>query len=401
MKRFGLYMLLVLLWSCSPRVSKVPNIPAKPPVDRRDSPEIKAEPAFTTAHIAVLIPFKLNTVNLNTASRAQLAETDMAIDFYQGLQMGIDSAAASGLNFKVHVYDSRDNNTQLSVITKKEHFKNSQLIIGPVFPEGVKYMTSYAIANDVPVISPLAASKPGDFNNPKLISIVNHIDQHGEKIAAYIGTKYNAERGIVVLINPAKKDDDDFAVSVKAFLQKKYPALIVQEYSSAAVFETKMIKGKRYAVVVCSSDVAFVTPTIDKLARLSKIRANDYDIQLFGHPAWLKQNYNTEQLQTLHTVISTSYLVNYKEANVIAFVKKYRTAFNFEPSEYSFKGFDIGFYFGRLLARHGKNYLDFITKEKYKGLHNTFSFTYDPLFGYYNKDLSLVQYKNMTLTPVN
>ena len=58
-------------------------------------------------------------------------------------------------------------------------------------------------------------------------------------------------------------------------------------------------------------------------------------------------------------------------------------------------------YFAKLLVKHGANYLDFITKEKYKGLHNSFEFAFNPEFGYYNIDLMLVQYKNSTLNRIN
>ena len=391
-------LLCSVLLACSPKVIKVPVPPVKViPKENNKNVVVKPVVKFTEAAIAVLIPFKLNELNLKTATKAQVERADMAIDFYQGIKMGIDSAASFGLNFKVNVYDTRDDNSQLLTLTKNEVLKNSNLIIGPVFPEGVKYLSNFAISNDLPLVSPLSASRPSEFNNPKLISIVNHIDQHGEKIAAYIGARYD----IVVLINPKKTEDEEFAAPIKAFLKQNYPSLFVQEFTSAYAFETRMIKGKKYAVVVCSSDMSFVAPTIDKLSKISKLRVNDYEFNLFGHPNWAKQNYNTEQLQNLNTIISTSYLVNYKETSVINFVKKYRSKFNFEPSEYSFKGFDIGFYFGKLIAKHGANYLDFLTNDKYKGLHNSFNFLYQPLYGYYNKELMLLQYKNLTLNLIN
>lgn len=395
-------LLCSILASCSPRGRKVPVPVVKViPKENNTKAEVKPVQKFTEATISLLIPFNLNQLNLQTATKSQVERADMAIDFYQGVKMGIDSAASFGLNFKVNVYDTRDDNSQLLSLAKKETIKNSDLIIGPVFPEGLKYFTNFSISNDLPMVSPLAASKPSEFNNPKLISIVNHINQHGEKIAAYIGAKFQASTGIVVLINPKKTDDEEFALPIKEFLKQKYPNLAVQEFASAYAFETHMVKGKKYAIIVCSSDVAFVTPTIDKLAKLSKLRAGDYELSLFGHPNWIKQNYNIEQLQTLKTIVSTSYSVNYKEENAISFIKKYRSNFNFEPSEYSFKGFDIGFYFGKLIARHGKAYLDFITKDKYKGISNSFSFAFDPIYGYYNKDLTLLQYKNLTLSIVN
>jgi ABC-type branched-subunit amino acid transport system substrate-binding protein len=385
---------------CSPKVVKVASAPKSEKPVKVTAIETPVK-RFTEAQVSLIIPFKLNQLNLGTVTKAQVDKTEMAIDFYQGVLLGIDSAAAHGLNFKVNVLDGRDETTQLSSLLRREDLKKSNLIIGPVFPEGLKYMTNFAITNDLPVVSPLAASKPSDFNNPKLISIVNNIDQHGEKIADYIADHFLSNASIVVLINPKKTADEQFATPIKNRFRQKYPSFIVQEYVSAAAFETRMIKGKQYAVIICSSEVAFVKPTLSKLYKLSILPTGGYDIDLFGHPNWSKQNYNVNQLQALHTVISSSYHINYSTAAVVNFVRKYRAKYNFEPSEYSFKGFDIGFYFGRLLARYGANYLDHLTKETYKGLHNSFEFAYHPKSGYFNTELMLLQYKNLNLNVIN
>jgi ABC-type branched-subunit amino acid transport system substrate-binding protein len=68
----------------------------------------------------------------------------------------------------------------------------------------VKYISNFSIANKLTIVSPLAASKPSDFNNPNLVSVVNNIDQHGAKIADYIASHYTSSKTIVVLINPKK-----------------------------------------------------------------------------------------------------------------------------------------------------------------------------------------------------
>jgi len=404
MKRKGSLGLKVLVGAslvilgCSPKVITVPSksVETKTPVVIE-----KPVKKFTEASISLLIPFKLNDFNLKTATKAQVEKADMAIDFYQGIKIGIDSAAATGFNFKLNVFDTRDETSQLANLQKKESLKNSNLIIGPVFPEGISYMTNYALANDLTIVSPLAASKPSDFNNPKLIAIVNNIDQHAVKIGNYIGQHFPAGKAIVVLINPKKSADEQFAAPLRSYLKQKYPTLVVQEFTTTYAFETKMSKGKQYAVVICSSDMKFVTPSIEKLFKLKNLKTGGYPIDLFGHPNWSKQSYNVDQLQDLNTIISTSYRIDYKSAAVINFIKKYRAQFNFEPSEYSFKGFDIGYYFGKLLAKHGLNYLDYLTKEPYKGLHNSFNFEFDAKYGYFNKDLMLLQYRNLNLNVIN
>jgi hypothetical protein len=400
-KRIGINLLVLIclaVYACSPKVKPVVNKPVVP----KNEPQNVAKPVkkFTEASISLMLPFKLNQLNLKTATKAQVENADMAIDFYQGVKMGVDSASNLGLNFKLNVFDSRDDNTHLATVLKKDALKQSNLIIGPVFPDGVNYVTNFALANDMPIVSPLAASKPSDFNNPKLISIVNNIDQHGARIADYIANKYQSEQTIVVLINPKKTADEQFAAPIKQRFKEKHPSYIIQEFTTTYAFETRMIKGKKYAVIICSSDVGFVNPSIEKIFKLRNLKTGGYDLNLFGHPNWAKQNYNVAQLQNLNTIISTSYVIDYKSTSVINFVKKYRAKFKFEPSEYSFKGFDIGFYFGKLLVKHGENYLDFLTKEKYKGLHNSFEFAFDPRYGYYNTDLMLLQYRNSTLNKI-
>lgn len=405
MKKFTTFQIVQLLitmmvaLSCSPKIIKTPTkTETKPAASNKEETTTKR---FTEANVSLLIPFKLRQLELKNATKAQLEDVDMAIDFYQGVLLGFDSAAATGLNFKVNVFDSRDETSRLGELLKTETLKNSNIIIGPVFPDGLKYMTDYSIAHDLPLVSPLAASKPSDFNNPKLISIVNNIDQHATKIADYIAKHYQSNNSIVVLINPRKTADEQFAAPIRNRFKEKYSDFVVQEFTSTYAFETRMIKGKRYAVVICSSETPFVTPSIDKLFKLKRLPSGGYAINLFGHPNWVKQTYNVNQLQELNAILSTSYRVDYKQAAVINFVKKYRAKYNFEPSEYSFKGFDIGYYFAKLLAKHGPKYLDYLTKEKYKGLHNSFEFVYNSKFGYINTNLSLIQYKNLSLTLVD
>ena len=392
----ALFLLVVV--GCSPKVNNTAKKPTTAPKAPKEEKPIKR---FTQAEIALLIPFKLNDINLKSATKAQLDRANMAIDFYQGVKLGVDSATALGLNFKLNVFDTRDDNSQLANLVKRGSLKGNNLVIGPVFPEGVKYLSTYSMTNDLALVSPLAASKPSEFNNPKLISVVNNIDQHAGKIADYIADHYQANTSIVVLINPKKTADEQFAAPLRERFKAKYPNYIVQEFTSAYAFETRMIKGKKYAVVICSSELAFVAPSVDKLAKLKNLKTGGYDLNLFGHPNWAKQNYNIEQLQSLNTIVSSSYHIDYKSTAAINFIKKYRAEFNFEPSEYSFKGFDIGFYFAKLLAKHGEDYLDYLTKEKYRGLHNNFEFEYDPQYGYVNKDLMLLQFKNLNLIVVD
>lgn len=385
------------LAACSPK-TRTNKSTKKETGNKEDKKDAASEKKFTEANISLLIPLNLNSARIKAGNKAELEKSAMAIDFYQGFKMGIDSAAAAGMNFKVKVLDTRDNNVQITSLLKSGQLAGTNLIIGPVFPDGVKFITNYSIANNIPVVSPLAATHPDEFNNPNLISIVNNIDLHADKVGDYIRREYDPGKTIVVLINPKKAGDEVLGGPLRDYFQKgRGSRYIFQEYASVFAMETKMVPGKQYAVVISSADRAFVVGSIDKLAKMKTAGSN---IELFGHPNWSKQNYNIEKLQLLRTKITTSYFVDYKSRDVINFIRKYRQLNKFEPAEYSFKGFDIGFFFGKLFAEHGAGYLKHLTQEHYDGLENSFRFIKDDKLGYINTSLFLLEYKNFALNPI-
>ncbi len=396
------FVLVLLVWSCSPKINK----PLKP-IDndnleqgqKSNTPPTK--PAFEKARIALLLPFKLHQNNFKTATKAQLDRLDIALDYYQGFLMGLDSSRNLGLNIDLYVHDTQDQAAKIKAIQEQAEVKNAQVIVGPIFPEEIKLFTSFSAQHKVPIISPLAASNPKEYKNPHLISMVNHLGIHAQNIAKYITRHYNAESEVVVLINPGKEDDKAYAQAFKDYLQTKMPQMLIQEYSSIQAFETRMVKGKDYAVFMASEDRSFVSANLDKLQRIAKLKAEDFSIQVFGHPNWVRQNYPIQTLQSLKTVITSAYHVDYKDSEVKEFIKNYRSQFNFEPSEYSFKGYDLGVLLGELMLRYGEDFIYYLANYPFQGIQQHYNFRFEPALGYYNEDLILLQYKHLSLEMVH
>ena len=385
----------LLFAACSPKI--VQTVKKQPDKSEKDNPSTEKPVAkFTDATISLLVPFRLANLNLKTATKAEVEKSAMAIDFYQGFKLGIDSASANGLNFKVKVFDAGDNTAKLEALIQGGSLDNSNLIVGPVYPEGLKHIRNFSLSKNINLVNPLAATNPKELNNPNMITIVNNIELHAEKIANYIVKQNDPLKTVVVLINPGG-NDELLATPVRKFFEDSKQSFFFQEFASVYTMETKMIKNKKYVIVLASSEKKFVTATIDKLI---KMKNGGLNIDLFGHPDWTKQGYNTDKLQSLNTIISSSYKIDFTRREVSSFIKKYRAAYHFEPGEYAYKGFDIGLYFANLMAVHGKNYIQFLTKEKYRGLHNSLSFIYDPKMGYLNTSLMLLKYRNFALNIV-
>ena len=395
--KYSLILLVSILFAyCSPRVVKTVEKQSEPSKKTEETVQ-KPVAKFSEATISLLVPFKINGLNLKTATKAEVEKSAMAIDFYQGFKLGLDSAAASGLNFKLKVFDTGDNTAKLETVIQNGSLDNSNLIVGPVYPDGLKHIRNFILSKNITLVNPLAATNPKELNNPNMITIVNNIDLHAEKIGEYIVKHNDPVKTVIVLINPKGNDDELMAVPIRKFFDNPKYSFFFQEFASVFTMDTRMIKNKKYVIILSSSEKKFVTATIDKLI---KMKNAGLSVDLYGHPDWTKQSYSADKLQALNTIVSSSYKVDYARKDVSAFIRKYRLNYRFEPGEYSYKGFDIGFYFANLMATHGKNYMQFLTKDKYRGLHNSFSFTYDPKMGYLNTSLMLLKYQNFALNVV-
>jgi len=394
-----LLSLLIFLSACSKKITAPKPVEITSPLEREKQKEIVPLKKQTNHSIALLLPFELNSINLKTAGRKDVAKADLAIDFYQGFKLALDSLIINGHQFNLQVFDTQSQETRVVNLAMANSVRSNDLIIGPVFPDAIKTFADFSELGQTLQISPLAASMPAEFNNPGLVTVNNTINQHGQKIAEFIHLNYTPELVNVLLINTQKTEDAKFSSFFKSSLTKMSGGKFrIIERPNAIAIESYLHPSKINLVIISSADRLFLLPVIDKLYKLVNQR---YKIELFGHPSWIKASYlSQEKMQALKSRISTSYFVNYKAQNVKNFIARYRDEYNIEPSEYSFKGFDIGYYFGGLLEKYGKDYADHLEDNNYQGLHTVFKFSKDPKFGYINNELILLRYTNFELQPV-
>ncbi len=387
---------LVLLSACSRKV--VPVKPGDQPSPKKEEPsKVRVPVKKSLDHsLVLLLPFELNKINPETASRQEISKADLAIDFYQGFKLALDSLSQRGHNYKLQVFDTQDQETRVVNLARANSVRNNDIIIGPVFPDAISTFAEFSETNKALQVSPLAASAPSQFKNPRLVTVNNSIDQHGWKIADFIFKNYKADQVNIVLINTQKNDDAKFAEPVKMYLKDLSAGRFsITERPNSIGLESYLNHQKKNLVIIASSERAYLLPTIDRLYKLSR---DNYKIEVFGHPNWIKAKFlDPEKMQGLNTRLSSSYFVNYKLNRVKHFIARYRDEYGFEPSEFSFKGFDIGYFFGSLLEQYGKDYPDHLGDRVYEGLHNNFRFRKDPVLGYLNTELMIIKYQGFEL----
>ncbi|MDR6945016.1 ABC transporter substrate-binding protein [Mucilaginibacter pocheonensis] len=389
----------LILGACSPKVRPVSTSEKK----QTENPENKAveNPPVKPAGVAVIsmiLPMGLDHIKPQpTYSSAGLTKANMSVEYYQGFKLALDSLAAGGASFKLQLYDSKDDASSAHSLAYNPQIRTSNLIVGPVFPDGIKIFTA-TMGNRVPILSPLSPASPATIKNNNLITVIPPLEYHARAAAQYIYDKINPQK--IFILRSGFSQENDYVVNFKKTtdsLSKKKVKLISVVINRGQLngLVSQLSKTERNVFVIPATDPVFLGVTLRSLDTLNR----HFPVVLFGHPNWEKFSFlKADILQRLKTHITSSDKINYKQEATVTFLRNYRKAYHVEPTEYAIKGFDEGLYFGKQLFE--ENGIGGLDKTDFKGIHNSFHFVKKPGLGWVNAHVNILMYSNFELKQV-
>lgn len=389
--------------SCSPKVRPVAAPPVKKEAEKKvenKKPEVtvvKRTPPKVSS-IALILPFGLDHLAPGASySTVSLKEADIALGYYHGFKLALDSLTALGYNYKLMVFDSKDEQAQAHSLANNPAIRNSDLIVGPVFPEGIKSFTANYTGGRQPVVSPLSPASPATFRHPGLITVIPPLEYHAWSAARYISSKIKPQK--IFILRSGFSEENEYIAPFKHAIDSlargriKVITLAVIHGQLNSLIPQLSEEGKNVFIVPATNQ-HFLTITLRALDTLNQT----YPVTVFGHPNWINFTFlKTDLLQRLDTHITSADKVNYRAAGTVAFIHSYRKAYHTEPTDFSIKGFDEGMYLGKLLATDS---LKEIGQADFRGLHNGFHFQKKPGFGWVNTHINILKYTNFELKQV-
>ncbi len=402
--RWYLVLFIALITAaCSPKLR-----PAPPVKSQTEKPVVKTQPVTenkpeklsgpTVSTISLLLPFGLDHLAPGSAyTTISLREADIAIGYYQGFKLALDSLTALGYNYKLLVFDTRSDNVQAHGLANNPAIRNSDIIIGPVFPDDLKsFISSYSNARQ-PIVSPLSPSSPAAYKNPELVTMMPPLEYHAWNAAKYINDKIKSAK--VFILRSGFSEENDYIIPFKRAidsLSKKQIKIITLTviHGQLNSLIPQLSSTDKNVFIVPATDQHFLTITLAALDTLN----NSYPVTVFGHPDWINFSFlKADLLQRLDTHITSAEHINYKAANTVEFMRQYRATYHAEPTSFAIKGFDEGMYLGQLLAT---GTLKNLTSTDFTGLHNSFQFQKKPGIGWVNTHADVYKYANFELKKV-
>ena len=289
------------------------------------------------------------------------------LEFYEGVQMAIDSLNAEKIVLDVHIYDTRSAKQSLQqVLLNDSSIANSGLFIGHVTPAEEKLLADLALKKNIPFINANLPADGGISNNPSLVILNSTLKTHCEGIYRFLQKNYPTSPVYVfrkkgTLEDRLKTYFSDFEKATNGVrLNLKY---IMLDENNIGKLEQNFDSTRLSISIVGSLDDNFGIAIAQQLATLNK----SYPSLVIGMPTWDGiTDFSKKEFKGLDIIYSTPFY-NAKTDKISTGINNYFSKFMYSrPSDMVFRGYECMYRFGKLLAEKGNNLNTGIGEKKYK-----------------------------------
>lgn len=361
-------------------------------------------------NVAFFLPFhaeEANSIDLDKIIKgdAQFStKTNVALQFYEGAMMAIDSLKKLNLNAKIFIYDVDDKDSAaIENILKKPELASMDLMIGPLYGSGFIPVANFAKEHSIAIVSPFTQVNKILFANPYVSKVSPSVTMQVEQMAHFVVDSFKTQN--IILVNNSNPKElsffNTFKTSANADLLKAGMTVADSVRIGFGLGNTQSMLSttKVNVIVLPSNNQSYVTEFISSMNTLK----DKYKIVLFGLQNWMNyDNLDFEYLNNLSLHIPSNTFVDYQNPFTLSFVKNYRLKYKTDPEIYVFQGFDISYSFISLLQKEGTGFLKNLSENKFQGFGSNYSFSQFPSdSGFENKFVYILKYKDYQLLKAN
>lgn len=265
------------------------------------------------------------------------------VDLYRGFLLAMDSLKKEGLSTKVDMFGVGRGTDKLNEILSSQTFNTSNLIIGPVFNNQFSIVAQVASNRDIPIISPLLQV---DANNPFVFEVMPSNDTYYDKAKVFLKDKN-------IILYTSLNDDNAFINDVERFTGGFDAKIPYNKHSKPESMIHFLSKDKPNVFIVAAKDNLNIEMLLSKLVAL-RATAYNYKISTFGSsnmgiiPKERRGDFFKVDLRYI-----TSAFQDRTNEESLDFETKYINKFNYAPTPFSYRGFELGIIFVGAMFRDG------------------------------------------------
>ncbi|HEV9036435.1 MAG TPA: hypothetical protein VGQ51_07445 [Puia sp.] len=360
------YSLLVLC------LCLVGTIAATAQVDttRRISDTMRQHPDTSRRKLVILAPLYLDSAFDATGSyrydKSFPKFINPGLEFYEGIQMALDTMQAEHAQLTVQVSDTRSSAMSLSQMLDSTSLQGVGLIIGLVDnARELQQMASAADRQHIPFINANYPNDGGITNNPSLVILNSTLRTHCEGIYRLLQRNYPTKPLIFFRRKGAQEDrlkgyfTDIDKTTAGVPLKIKYVTL--DDGFDAAALAANLDSAEQSVCIAGSLDESFGYKLCALLATLKS-----YHTTLVGMPTWDNLDWTRPECAGEEIIYSTPFYINPSDTLVKIISQEFKTKFYSRPSDMVFRGYECAYRFGKLLMLRGGGLNGSVGEKKFK-----------------------------------
>ncbi len=301
-------------------------------------------------HVTFLLPLRLHkivTTDSTTTNLKKLIKRDkvmnIALDFYTGAQLAIDSLKQLGINTRVNVLDTKygaDKSLNKKRINEiiATNFQENEIIIGPIVPSNIKPIANGLADKKVTILAPF--SLKSNYKAANFCETSASLAFQRKKMIAYLENDVKNKQFIIVA--------DTTVAQIKKELIAKFPlAKIVTPRANKngllipKDFDGILSKEKENVVLIETKKVGLVATVVSIL----DTKLSTYKIKI-ATTSSQKQFDNKGIANRYKTKLNYHFPSVYKIKEFDKgdkFLEKYKQTYGKYPNRYALRGFDLTF----------------------------------------------------------
>lgn len=315
------------------------------------------------------------------------------LEFYEGVQLALDSLKKEGIQLEVFVYDTKSSTETVAEQLEKPEMSDVELIIAHCSGSDVRIFAEAGLKKNIPVINPNFPSDAGIRGNPFFVMLNSTLKTQCEGIYRYVQKNYPTNP-IIVYRRKGQAEDmikkifDDYSKSTMSVpLKLKY----VDLPDSFTVTQLKaQLDSNRHTLCIAGSlNDNFGKRLSLQLASIRK----QYPVTVMGMPTWdAIKDFTKPEYKDLEIIYSTPFY-NTKTDKVSTSITNYfNTVMYARPSDMVFRGYEVTWKYAKLLGQYGKDLSSNLGNKQHKVFTD---FDIQPSLG--NPNMTLDYFENKKL----
>jgi hypothetical protein len=333
-------------------------------------------PDSSKYHIAVFLPLFLDSA-FDAAGNYRFDEAfpkylNPGLEFYEGLELAMDSLKKRHAAIDITVYDTRSASRTLQQVVEDSAFSRIQLILGHVNVTELRLLANVARNRGIPFINVNYPNDGGVTGNPEFVILNTTLHAHCEAIYKFIQRNWATSEILYLRKTGALEDRlrNDFAEieknTVSVPLHMRY--INVDKGVDPRQLLPYLDSNSKTVILIGSLDENFGKSVCAQLSPINKT----YPMKILGMPTWdAISDFNAPAYTGLEIYYTTPFYSNPADSLVLSIQQYFKNRFYSRPSDMVYRGYETTLHFGQLLEAH-KGKLDGSIGEKKFRVFNDF-----------------------------